>query len=133
MSKKLVKKTEVVEENKSLADDVTQTVEEPVETPVEKVETPVETPTVAEVTDAKKKQVEDVTLDLNDEQEAVRIRGICPKCKKAYTKKSFMYPGVNRTQINGVFEGKPYQVVETYRIKCEHCGQTYAVKKYITK
>jgi hypothetical protein len=129
MSKKLVKKTEVVEENKSLADDVTQTVETPVETVVEKVETP----TVAEVTEAKKARVDEVTLDLNDEQEAVRVRGVCPKCKKTYTQKSFMYPGINRTQVNGVFEGKPYQVVETYRVKCEHCAQVYAVKKYITK
>ncbi len=70
-------------------------------------------------------------LDAEPEIEAAQRINQCPRCKHVSGGRAFVFPGVNRQSVSGVWGGKPYQVIETRRIKCEKCGQVHFVKRYV--
>jgi hypothetical protein len=71
------------------------------------------------------------TLDPEPEVEATLRRNQCPRCKHVSSDKAIRFGNPVRNHIDGVFDGKPYQVIETQRIMCENCKQIHCVKKYI--
>ena len=70
-------------------------------------------------------------LDPEPEVEATLVRNQCPRCKHVSSDKAIKLGGPNRQHYDGVFEGKPYQVIERQRILCENCKQIHFVKKYL--
>ncbi|MDR2754653.1 MAG: hypothetical protein LBC20_03010 [Planctomycetaceae bacterium] len=71
------------------------------------------------------------TLEPEPVEEAVLQSRQCPRCQHVNSERGFVFPGVNRVSASGVWNGTPYQIVETRRTKCEKCGQVYFIKKYL--
>jgi hypothetical protein len=72
-----------------------------------------------------------LSLESEPVQEAVLHKNQCPRCKHVNSGRGFVFPGVNRVSSQGVWNGQPYQIVETRRTKCEQCGQVFFIKKYL--
>ena len=85
-------------------------------------------------TDAVETDVEtEPALDPEPEIAAVLQRGQCPRCRHQCDVHSSNVKKLGppqRVVIPVVFDGVTYQVVETYRIMCEKCGQIHCVKTY---
>jgi hypothetical protein len=72
-----------------------------------------------------------LSLEPEPVQESVLHKNQCPRCKHVNSGRGFVFPGVNRVSSQGVWNGTPYQIVETRRTKCEKCGQLFFIKRYI--
>jgi hypothetical protein len=69
------------------------------------------------------------TCESEPANEAVN-ESVCPRCHHANSHGNKI-GRPRRIAEDGVWEGKPYQIVEKTMTECEACGQIYFIKKYI--